>query len=125
MSPTGKATEWVGSSKKDLKAMPAEVQGEIGYALHVAQEGNRASNAKPLKGFPGISVMEVTADFATDTYRGVYTVRFARAIYVLHCFQKKSKRGIEMTQSDKDLIRRRLQAAEIDYHKKYGRQEDV
>ncbi len=108
--------------------MPEDVQGEIGYALHLAQLGEVPLNARPLKGFSGVSVMEVSADFATDTYRGVYTAKFSDVVYVLHCFQKKSKRGIQMTQSDQDLIRQRLKAAEIDYkaaeidyQEKYGK----
>lgn len=118
--PEAKAVEWVGSSKKDLMAMPAEVQDEIGFALHVAQVGEKPDNAKPLKGFPGVSVMEIVADFHTDTYRGIYTARFAGVVYVLHCFQKKSKRGSEMSQQDKSLLQARLKAAEQHHNEQEG-----
>lgn len=102
---------WVGSSKKDLVAMPDEVQDVFGYALHVAQDGGKHPQAKPLKGFGGASVLEVVEDWNGDTYRGVYTVKFANAVYVLHCFQKKSTRGAETPKPDMDLIRDRLKAA--------------
>lgn len=111
--------EWVGSSKKDLMAMPAEVQDEIGYALHLAQQGEKAAGAKPLKGFLGVSVMEIVENFRTDTYRAIYTVQFESVVYVLHCFQKKSKRGGKMTAQDKDLLRARLKVAEQSYQEQY------
>jgi len=100
--------------------MPAEVQDEIGYALHQAQIGEKPDHAKPLKGFSGISVMEIVEDFRTDTYRAIYTARFAGVVYVLHCFQKKSKRRGEMTRQDKELLRARLAVAEQDYRITYG-----
>ncbi|MBC3208580.1 type II toxin-antitoxin system RelE/ParE family toxin [Pseudomonas sp. SWRI111] len=103
---------WVCSSKKDLKQMPTEVQDVFGHALDLAQCGLRFSDAKPLKGFGGAGVLELIEDFDTDTYRAIYTVRFGSAIYVLHCFQKKSKSGIKTAQSDIDLIRNRLRAAQ-------------
>jgi phage-related protein len=86
---------WVCSSKKDLKQMPTEVQDVFGHALDLAQCGLKYSDAKPLKGFGGAGVLELIEDFDTDTYRAIYTVRFGSAIYVLHCFQKKSKSGIK------------------------------
>ena len=64
-----------------------------------------------LRGFGGASVLEIVSNFDTDTFRAVYTVEFEEAIYVLHCFQKKSKRGNETPQQDKDMIERRLKAA--------------
>lgn len=112
--------EWVGSSKKDLKSMPEEVQDEIGYALHLAQLGEKSHASKPLRGFSGISVMEIVENFQTDTYRGIYTAQFEGVVYVLHCFQKKSKRGSEMAKQDKSLLRARLKAAEQNYREKYG-----
>src|SRR5436305_1598005 len=84
---------WVGSSKKDLKAFPAEVRSAFGFVLYQAQLGLKSLSAKPLSGFGGASVLEIVDDFQTDTYRAVYTVKFADAVYVLHAFQKKSKRG--------------------------------
>lgn len=112
--------EWVGSSKKDLKAMPEEVQDEIGYALHLAQAGEKPDSAKPLQGFPGVSVMEIVEDFNTDALRAMDTAQFAGVVYVLHCFQKKSKRGSAMTQQDKNLLRARLKAAQQSYAAEYG-----
>jgi phage-related protein len=102
---------WIGSAKKDLAAMPADVQDDFGYALYVAQSGSRHYRAKPLKGFSGAAVLEVVEDYRGDTYRAVYTVRFATAVYVLHCFQKKSKHGIGTPKPDMDLIKARLKDA--------------
>lgn len=103
---------WLGSSKKDLKGLPDEVQDTFGFALHLAQEGKKHEQAKPLKGFGGAGVLEVIEDFRGNTYRAVYTVKVGNAIYVLHCFQKKSTHGIETPKPDMDLIRERLKAAE-------------
>jgi phage-related protein len=89
-----KPVRWVGSSKADLSAFPDDVKRRVGGALWEAQLGGKAPYVKPLKGFPGASVLEVVDDFDGDTYRTVYTVRFAGVVYVLHAFQKKSKRGI-------------------------------
>lgn len=105
---------WVGDSKVGLKEFPREVQRVMGRALDVAQRGGKAFNAKPLKGFGGAGVLEVVDDHDGDTYRAVYTVRFADAVYVLHSFQKKSKRGVATPKRELDLIRRRLAAAEAD-----------
>jgi phage-related protein len=102
---------WVGSSKKDLQAMPDEVQDSFGYALHLAQTGAKHAHAKPLKGFGSAGVLEVVESEAGSTYRAVYTVKVAAAVYVLHCFQKKSTSGIATPKPDLDLIRDRLKAA--------------
>lgn len=104
---------WVASSKKDLMTMPDDVQEAFGYALHLAQIGQKPNEAKPLKGFHSAGVLEVVEDAKGGTYRAVYTVRFENAVYVLHCFQKKSTRGIATPKADLDLIRDRLKAAEI------------
>lgn len=110
-----KGLDFIGSSRKDLRAFPEEVKDDIGYALFEAQEGKKPAAAKPLKGFGGAGVLEVIEDFAGDTYRAVYTVSFKKVIYVLHCFQKKSKHGIKTPQQDIDLIKSRLKIAEQDY----------
>ncbi|MQA91869.1 MAG: addiction module toxin RelE [Gemmatimonas sp.] len=102
---------WMGSSRKDLKSFPAEVQDEMGYALRDAQFGGRRVNAKVLTGFGGAGVLEVVDDFDRKTYRAVYTVRFEGAVYVLHAFEKKSKHGIATPKTDMDVIRARLKAA--------------
>jgi phage-related protein len=107
----------MGSSRKDLKSFPAEVQDEMGYALRDAQFGGTRINAKVLRGFGGAGVLEVVEDFDRSTYRAVYTVRLQGVVYVLHAFQKKSKHGIAMPQTDMELIRERLKAAAQHYLK--------
>jgi len=97
--PKIKALDWVGSSRKDLKEFPSEVRNAMGYALYQAQLGLKAAAARPLTGFGRASVLEIVDDFQTDTYRAVYTVRFADVVYVLHAFQKKSKKGIATPKS--------------------------
>ncbi|AIE87472.1 type II toxin-antitoxin system RelE/ParE family toxin [Fimbriimonas ginsengisoli] len=113
-----KAVVWVGSSKRDLLKFPNEVVDEVGYALDTVQRGGKPKNAKPLLGFGGANVLEVVEDFDTDTYRAVYTVRFAEKVYVLHCFQKKSTHGSKTPQHDTQLIKQRLKAAE-EIHKEW------
>jgi len=109
---TERPVVWVGSSRGDLRAFPYEVRREIGRALYAAQEGETDPVAKPMRGFGGGSVVEIIAHHRGDTWRAVYTVRFAEAIYVLHAFQKKSKSGIATTKRDIELIQRRLAEAE-------------
>ena len=109
---TVKPVEWVASSKKDLMSMPSEVVDVFGFALHVAQHGGKHLQAKPLKGFGSAGVLEIVEDDDGSTYRAVYTVRFGNALYVLHCFQKKSHKGIETPKQDMDLIRDRLKLAQ-------------
>ncbi len=106
---------WIGSTLRDLKDFPNDVQDGIGHALDVAQAGGRHRDAKPLSGFGGAGVLEIVEDYAGDTYRAVYTVRFASAVYALHAFQKKSKRGIETPKQELDLIKTRLRKAEEHY----------
>ena len=103
---------WVGASRKDVRALPDPVQDRIGYALYVAQRGGKHRDAKTLTGFGGASVQEIVTDYDRDTYRAVYTVRFAERIYVLHVFKKKSKSGIATPKSDLELIERRLKQAQ-------------
>ncbi len=102
---------WVGSAKDDLRAFPADVQDVMGYALELAQRGSKHPGAKPLKGFGGASVLEIIDDFDGETYRTIYTVRLRSGVYVLHAFQKKSKRGITTPMYEIDLINARLRAA--------------
>jgi phage-related protein len=110
-----KELEWIGSSRKDMAALPRSVQRVFGYALHLAQLGERPPEAKPLKGFGGAGVLELIEDYKGDTYRAVYTVRFATKVYVLHVFQKKAKHGIATPKQEMDLIRDRLKRAESLY----------
>ncbi len=106
---------WVGQSKKDFMAFPQEVHDAVGYALHQAQLGGKSLSAKPLKGFQGAGVLEVVEDHDGDTYRAVYTVRLEGAVYVLHAFQKKAKKGIATPRQEIELIRRRMAVAEADH----------
>jgi phage-related protein len=110
---------WVGSSKKDLLSFPEEVIDDFGYALGAVQLGAVPSQAKPWKG-EGPGVLELVESHRGNAYRAVYTVRFAKAVYVLHCFQKKSPDGIRTAQSDIDLIHTRLKAAEQHYEDHHG-----
>ena len=103
---------WVGSSKRDLMVLPIPVRKFFGHALHFAQVGERHDAVKALKGFWSAGVLEVMEDDADGTYRAVYTIRFQEAVFVLHCFQKKSKSGIGTPKRDMDIIRLRLKAAE-------------
>jgi len=106
---------WMGASKADLKTFPDEVQDVMGYALDFAQQGKKHPDAKSLKGFGGAGVLEIVDDYDGNTYRAVYTVKFADAVYVLHCFQKKSKHGIATPQQDIELIERRLKRVREHY----------
>lgn len=107
--------QWISSSREDLKEFPDDVLEEMGYALYLAQCGEKSPNAKPMKGFLGAGVLEVVDNFNTDTYRAIYTVRFKGTVYVLHAFQKKSKSGIATPKKEIDLINKRLKAAEEHY----------
>lgn len=105
---------WLASSRKDYGAFPPAVQETLGFELFLAQTGQHPPSAKPLRGL-GTGVVELIEDFDGNAYRAVYAVRFETAVYVLHCFNKKSKRGIKTPQSDIELIRRRLRDAEADH----------
>lgn len=109
-APPRKPVVWLGDSLRELKAFPAAVQDEMGYAIYLAQCGQKHVSAKPLKGL-GSGVLEVVSDHRGDTFRSVYTVRFAHRVFVLHAFQKKSKSGIAAPKADIDLIRQRLKQA--------------
>jgi phage-related protein len=105
---------WVGSSLDDLSAFPYEVRQVMGFALHLAQIGDKHPDAKPLKGDPafrGAGVLEVVDRFDGETYRAVYTVKFAGVVYALHAFQKKSKSGIATPLQEMRLVKERLKEA--------------
>lgn len=112
--PREKPLHWVGSSKKDLLALPDEVVDNFGYALGAVQLGATPPQAKYWKG-QGSGVLELVETHLGDAFRAVYTVRFAKAVYVLHCFQKKSSIGIRTAQKDIDLIHERLKVAQLHY----------
>ena len=111
-----KPVVWLGNSLDELKKFPNEVQDQMGYALYQAQIGKKHPDAKPLKGFKGAGILEIVENFDGDTFRTIYTVRLAGVLYVLHAFQKKSKKGIATPPKDVDLIKKRLKLA-IETHK--------
>jgi phage-related protein len=122
--PTAKRpVEFIGSAKADLTALPVEVKSVFGFAIFQAELGEKHPDAKPLKGFGGGGVLEVVEDHRGDAYRAVYTVKFAGVIYVLHAFQKKSKRGAKTDKRHIDLIKARLKIAEQHYAEHYKRKE--
>ena len=113
--PRDKPVFWISSSLEDLSEFPKPVKKVIGFAIRQAQKGGMHIHAKSLNGYKGASVLEVIADHDTNTFRSVYTICFRRAIYVLHCFQKKSKSGIKTPQREIALIGRRLKDAQEHY----------
>ena len=110
--PSLKPVIWVGSSRKDLREFPELVRDHMGYALYIAQSGGKHRDTKTLSGFSGAGVLEIITDYRGDTFRAVYTLRYAWAVYVLHAFQKKSKTGRTTPRRDMELIKQRLQEAE-------------
>jgi phage-related protein len=113
--PAPKRLLWIASAHKDICDFPEDVRRLMGFALFLAQTGAKHPDAKPLRGFQGAGVLEVLDDFDGSTFRTVYTVRFEDAIYVLHAFQKKSRRGVATPKRDIELIRERYEAAKRDY----------
>ena len=107
-----KTVTWIGSAKQDLSRFPEAVKEDVGYALFEAQQGRTLPSVKPLKGFGGAGVLEIIERYDGDAYRAVYTVKFGEAVYVLHCFQKKSKSGIKTPPQEIEMIKRRLKMAE-------------
>lgn len=103
---------WIASSLDDLRGFPEPVRQSMGFAIFQAQCGSKHLKAKPLKGFKGSGVLEAVEDFDGDTFRTVYTVSFEDAVYVLHAFQKKSKKGISTPQHELDVIKSRLKMAQ-------------
>ena len=116
-----KPTIWIGTSKDDLRAFPDEVRRMMGVALNDAQNGFEHPRAKALKGFGGRSVLEIIDNEDGDTYRSVYTVRFAGVVYILHAFQKKSKKGIATPKYEIELIKGRLKSAEAHYREQVAK----
>ena len=110
-----KEIKWIGSSQDDLRELPDEVRATFGYALYEAQMGDKSRHAYPLQGFGSASVLEIIENDDGNTYRAVYTVKFKEYIYVLHVFQKKSKKGIATPKHEIDLIKARLKDAAEDY----------
>ena len=117
--PVKKPLHWVGSSRDDLREFPKDVRGVMAFALFQAELGGKHVDATPLKGFGGAGVLEVIEDHDGSTYRTVYTVKFASAVYVLHAFQKKSKKGIATPKKDIDKVRERLELAAQHHREHY------
>lgn len=118
MSSPFKPLVWIGGSKRDLLAFPPEAVRDVGHALYLAQCGDKSVKSKPLKGFGGATVLEIVENHDGDTYRAVYTVRFEDAVYVLHCFQKKSRSGITTPAQEIEMVKARLRTAEEE-HKRW------
>jgi phage-related protein len=117
--PTQKPLHWIGTAKKDLLALPESVINDFGFALSAVQLGSHPPQAKAWKG-EGAGVLEIVEKDMGNAYRAVYTVRFTHAVYVLHCFQKKSPNGIKTAQTDIDLIHERLKLAANHHEVTYG-----
>jgi phage-related protein len=115
-----KNIHFVGTSRKDLKALPKGVRAVFGYAILLAENGLKHPDAKPLKGFGGAGVLEVVEDLDGDAYRAIYTVKFGKIVYVLHAFKKKSKVGAKTPPRDMELIVKRFREAEEHYKKQHA-----
>lgn len=105
-----RSLRWVGDSRERLREFPNQVRKDMGHALYLVQTGITPTNAKPLKGIES-GVFEIVDDYDMNTYRAVYAVKVGESIYVLHAFQKKSKRGVKTPKKEVDLIKRRLRRA--------------
>jgi phage-related protein len=119
-----KPIHWIASTLRDLRDMPETVRSEAGFALYLAQMGDKAHNAVPLVGFGSAKVLEVVMDDDGSTYRAMYTVKFPKAVYVLHAFQKKSRKGKETPRHEMDLVKSRLNVAEQHYLLHYEQQRE-
>jgi len=102
-----KELEWLGSSKKDLMKFPKEVIQEVGYALYFAQKRGRYGKVKLFRGY-GSGVYEMVTEYNKNAYRVVYIVSLSDTVYVVHCFQKKSKRNIKTPKEEIEIIKQRL-----------------
>ena len=120
LAPDEKPLHWVGSSKDDLLEFPEQVKDDMGNALGLAQFGGTAPTAKPWKGL-GSGILEIVESREGNAYRAVYTVRFSKAVYVLHAFQKKSPSGIRTAKRDVDRVAQRLTLAQKHYEAHYDR----
>ncbi len=99
---------WIGDSREVVRDFPGDVRKVIGTALQYAQLGEKHPDAKPLKGFGGATTLEIVSNYDGNAYRAVYTVKISDAVYVLHAFQKKSKKGIKTPKEEMDIVKRRF-----------------
>ncbi|ORJ61330.1 addiction module toxin RelE [Geothermobacter hydrogeniphilus] len=113
MTSVEKKVVWIGSALKDLRRFPEGVRQVFGAAIYYAQLGGKHPQATPMKGHKGAGVLEIVEDHDGDTYRCMYTVRYSNKVYVLHAFQKKSKKGIATPKSDLDVIKKRLKEVQM------------
>lgn len=120
IKPDPKPVVWIASSREDLRAFPEEVKDRVGHVLWFAQTDRKHDSAKPLKGFGGARVLEIIERHQGNAHRAVYTIKFAGYVYVLHCFQKKSKRGSATPMLEMSLIESRLRLAEADHKRRTG-----
>lgn len=111
---------FIASCLRDLRRLPPDVRTDFGFAIYEAQKGEKALSAVPMVGFGSAKVLEILSDHDGETYRAVYTVKFAKAVYVLHAFQKKSKRGIATPLADLSVVKERLKVAEAHYRATYS-----
>jgi phage-related protein len=118
-----KPVHFVSSCLNDLRDFPEGARSEAGHAIRLAQQGEKALNAIPMTGLCGASVLEVVIPEDGDAYRAVYTVKFSRAVYALHAFQKKARHGIKTPYHEMDVIRARLKIAERHYRENYSAKE--
>jgi phage-related protein len=116
---------WIGSSLDAIRRFPQAVRSALGFAIFQAQLGGKHVSAKPLSGFGGAGVLEVVEDHDRNAYRLVYAVKFRRAVYVLHTFQKKSKKGIATPRVEIEIVRQRLKAASLHYEEWFRENQDV
>ncbi len=107
---------WVGSSHEDLIEFPSKVRRAMGFALHQAQMGEKPERAKVLSGLGNAKIWEIRENDESGTYRTIYTVEYKGIIFVLHAFQKKSKKGISTPKEEINLLKRRLKDAETLFH---------
>ena len=114
---------WLGDSRKNVRSFPDEVRDVMGYGLLLAQKGGKHPDAKPLRGFRGAGVLEIIEAYDGNAYRGIYTVKLAGVVYVLHAFQKKSKKGIATPKHDLDVVKDRLKVAR-EHHAQWSKQQE-
>jgi phage-related protein len=117
--PVLRSVVWLGNSKKNLRDFPQGAQKLLGDELQLIQFGGMPKDARPFKGV-GSGVLEIAMRYASDAYRVVLALQIGSRIYVLHAFQKKSKKGIATPKRDVDLIKQRYaEARELahDYEK--------